>query len=526
MVEESSPLLPPEEESIDAETVTALESGSESGEHAPPFSSDTCFVCDREELMRSACKRFPVYKDHQGRRYCVLHYPGKEKSADFRAALDDKLSQKDFAFQGVWFPDDLDFRGFEFTSAAHFDRATFNAVADFSDTKFNAPACFNDAKFKANSSSSSRVSEVISVPPSPLTPALSETYAVRFFKTDVRFEFTSAARFDRATFNAVADFSDTKFNAPACFKNANFKAIVRFFKTEFRAKADFSDAVFSVDARFYDTTFSADAKFAGATFSAGASFIDEHRGRPGPAAFIAVADFSYAKFKDQVEFSEFSGRDIFGDQASLDLQFAVIEKPDRVSFHNATLRPHWFVNVDPRKFVFTAVGWEAGRISIKQEIAALETNDVSSPNRLRAIACSQLAENAESNNRYEEASRFRYWAMDLGRRTRWKGWSFSKTDWLHLLYWASSGYGERILRALGVLAAVWIVFAMLYTWVGFTEQIRFPRALTYSLGVISLQRPEPRPLTSWAYALVTLETILGPVQAALLALAIRRKFMR
>jgi len=43
---------------------------------------------------------------------------------------------------------------------------------------------------------------------------------------------------------------------------------------------------------------------------------------------------------------------------------------------------------------------------------------------------------------------------------------------------------------------------------------------------MSLQKPEPKPLTGTAQTLVLLETILGPLQAALLALAIRRKFMR
>ena len=54
----------------------------------------------------------------------------------------------------------------------------------------------------------------------------------------------------------------------------------------------------------------------------------------------------------------------------------------------------------------------------------------------------------------------------------------------------------------------------------------FDRAFTYSAAVMTLQRPEPRPATTAAQRVVLLETILGPVQAALLALAIRRKFMR
>lgn len=241
-----------------------------------------------------------------------------------------------------------------------------------------------------------------------------------------------------------------------------------------------------------------------------------------------------------------------GKTPDFDFQNSTIEKPDKVSFSTTVLRPNWFVNVDPRKFVFTDTDWALESSNIKQEIDALVKKEISSPHRLLAIASRQLAENAEANNRYEEASRFRYWAMDLARRTKWKGWTFWKTDWLHMLYWAVSGYGEKILRALGVLAAVWIVFVLLYTRIGFAQQpprasnegassvtaasmttedrvgqpLEFSRTLTYSLAVMSLQKPEPKPLTGTAQTLVLLETILGPVQAALLGLAIRRKFMR
>ncbi|HKS39357.1 MAG TPA: hypothetical protein VJX74_02000 [Blastocatellia bacterium] len=190
------------------------------------------------------------------------------------------------------------------------------------------------------------------------------------------------------------------------------------------------------------------------------------------------------------------------------------------------------MNLDSRKFVFTDVIWEWDIISIEGEIESLKGKKISSPHPLLAIACRQLAENAEANNRYEEASRFRYWAMDLARQYKWQGKAFWKTDWLHMLYWAVSGYGERILRAFAWVLAIWIVFALLYTKVGFTkpdagdEPLPFKRAFTYSLAVMSLQKPEPRPQTNTAQTLVLLETILGPVQAALLALAIRRKFMR
>ena len=360
----------------------------------PTFESvaEPSFSCACEDWMRSACAGAPFYKGHEGKRYCVLHYPGKEKSEDFARVYQSKIAAGDYNFGGVWFPDVVNLRDFEFKSDVEFSNATFSEEASFSN----------------------------------------------------------------ATFSAAADFS-------------------------------------------------------GATFSA--------------------AYFSSATFLDEIKFS---GKESFGIQSSLDLQSARIEKPERVFFHTVTLRPHWFVNVDPRKFVFIDVSWPWDAISIEDEIESLTVRkkDVSSPHRLLAIACRQLAENAEANNRYEEASRFRYWAMDLARQYKWQGKAFLKTDWLHMLYWAVSGYGERILRAFAWILAIWIIFALLYTKVGFIkpdggdEPLPFKRAFTYSLAVMSLQKPEPRPLTNTAQTLVLLETILGPVQAALLALAIRRKFMR
>lgn len=222
------------------------------------------------------------------------------------------------------------------------------------------------------------------------------------------------------------------------------------------------------------------------------------------------------------------------------LQHVRIEKPDHVSFNNLNLHPHWVVNVNARKFDFTKVDWDW--LGINEEIESLK--DISSPHRMLAIACRHLAFNAEENDRYEEASRFRYMAMESQRLEHRRGFAFWRLSWW---YWLASGYGERILRAFIVLIGVWLLFALLYTRIGFarweprwsnekeaiTEQrddvgepLKLKRAFTYSLGVMTLQKPEPRPATTAAQSFVIVETVLGPLQAALLALAIRRKFMR
>ncbi len=114
-------------------------------------------------------------------------------------------------------------------------------------------------------------------------------------------------------------------------------------------------------------------------------------------------------------------------------------------------------------------------------------------------------------------------------------------------YIRKAGYGERIFQGFVVLCGVRLVFAWLYTRVSFVrpptsltdedsaaatkrieaDELReLPSSRTYSFCVMSLQKPEPLPETVGAKTLVAVETVLGPLQAALLALVIRRKFMR
>jgi hypothetical protein len=243
---------------------------------------------------------------------------------------------------------------------------------------------------------------------------------------------------------------------------------------------------------------------------------------------------------------------------------AIFEKPERAVFHTIRLRPHWFINVDSRKFTFINVDWDNldERGAIRNEFAALERNDRGHLSRLLEVTFHQLAVNAEENNRYEEAANFRYMAMEVRRLQRGRKVDLLRLSWW---YWLLSGYGERVTRAFGALLTIWLLFAVIYwtgceTWWQPKQSARLaaessererqspavndvpqakgaqqavavaplciPEALIYSAGVMSLQKPEPLPANKRAKALVLFETILGPLQAALLALAIRRKFMR
>ena len=186
------------------------------------------FVCECDERFRSACRSEIFYKEKDGKRYCVLHYPDKDKSKHFKEALERKLAAKNFNFRGVWFPDLVDFRNFEFT--------------DFAD-------------------------------------------------------------FRAAIFNAHSYFSSAKFNKDVYFSSVIFDSVVNFSRAIFQEKS--------------------------------------------------FANFSNTRFKDKVVFSN----NVFATLFPLRFDDANIEKPERVTFHTVSLRPHWFVNVDTRKFNFVSVGW-------------------------------------------------------------------------------------------------------------------------------------------------------------------------
>jgi Pentapeptide repeats (9 copies) len=463
----------------------------------PEAAPHSPFICDCEKWMRPACAGEPFYNEYKGKRYCVLHFPGKQKSAEFEKALQRKLDNQDFEFRGVWFPDKVSFYKVHFNSYADFRSAIFSELASFSNCTFVEGAIFYEATFRASVSFTETV----------FTEAVDFTSTT--FKGDATFqivEFKSKATFNSATFNANVTFSSSGMVTELASGKSTY------FPTVFGAEADFSDAVFNSRVRFFQTEFNAGLIFESTTFN------------------------------DYVSFRGNKARRGFGPQASLDFHDAKLDKPEYLSFHTLTLRPHWFVDADARQFNFTNVDWDWR--STGEEIESLERNEVSSPHRMLETACRYLAVNAEENHRYEEASKFRYMAMDSRRRAKWRGFALWRLSWW---YWLASGYGERIPRAFAVLFGVWLLFAALYMQVGFArwdskvsneqeamtkrrdevgEPLPLPRALTYSLGVMTLQKPEPPPATTAARSVVILETVLGPVQAALLALAIRRKFMR
>ena len=618
----------------------------------PEAKSD--FVCDCEESVRSACAGEPFYEEHEGKQYCVLHYPSLDKAKGFAETLKRKIANESFNFRGTWFPGEVNFSGHHFKPAVDFAGAHFEQNADFSNASFerdvnfshcsfNAYANFDSAEFVQLEEPSSNAFKKFTVDFSSVVfahgvnfqsahfyqdriifrSAIFRSYALfgltRFMMAyvDSSVDFSSAVfeelvnfsdaeldvstnfrstrfrhgvsfrgakiysapeeglvNFRDAVFEGMADFrlarigtvrfTSAVFEGPAVFEASTFTSNAEFLAVTFRQEANFSQARFDSAALFspyyrisgtLKTNFLKDANFADATFRKNADFkqiVFNENASFKNAEFVGDVDFSNATFGGDGNFASctmasyvrFSGDDakVFSETSVLSLEHAWIKKPEHMSFHAISLKPSWFIRVDVRRFEFIDVDWQLALI--EQEIEALKVRGNQQPHRMLSIAQRGLAVNAEENHRYEEASKFRYVAMDTRRLETWRGLAPWRLSWW---YWLASGYGESALRAFLILLAIWFVASLLYTGFGFARweprlasesdavtvtrddigaPLKFKRALTYSLAVMALQKPEPKPATTAAQTVVLLETILGPVQAALLALAIRRKFMR
>ena len=554
----------------------------------------------------NACEGEDFFGEHEGKRYCVLHFPSIDKKDAFSLAINRKLESKDSNYKGVWFPDQAAFRDLEFEQKADFSSAVFNGRASFDGAKFKFEATFSGATFHDDA----RFEGVTFAEKVDFSSA---TFQQKAYFRGTRFQ--AHADFWRCVFKGNVDFSRTVFLQAASFWPSTFGSTASFYEASFRwadfrvskfhGHADFRFCSFE-NAEFIGVTFKDEAIFTFSKFDGIANFVRakfdsttrlnmstfEKEARFTFASFNGSVDFSYTVFKDIVSFSAEDETDGFGTDAALDFRNTRFESPSRVSFHGLILRPHWFLNVDPRPLTFIDVKWigqlrrrfidveieelrkrevlerksvansiaerikelslfgdEEAIEELKQEQAEVTRLAARGPNnqrfyRLMSIACRQLAINAEENHRYDQASDFRSWSMEMQRKEGWGSRGRLSIGILHSLYRLLSGYGEDVARALMILVVMCLVFAAVYTQVGFsrtlvssspvvtsgTEERGRPqtltRALVYSVAVSTLQRPDPRPLTTAAIAAVFIQTLLGPIQVALLILAIRRRFMR
>lgn len=439
-------------------------------------------------------------KEYGGKFYCLMHAPDEGKTKLFESFIKKKIQNQDYNFRGYWFPSDTEnvFENVVFSKNTSFVGGRFNGKIIFSHSQFDGYVSFRDA------------------------------------------DFENEARFRDVIFNKKAVFTTAAFKSGVIFNKSRFSDKAYFYETDFQGSIDFSD----------------------------------------------VQCANYVIFRGKTE-KEKSGKEIIRPVWKLDIEDSEFEKPDQIIFQDISLKPATFLSLEPKKFIFINMDW--GNIShtkeyTRNELRAIQNSEsidqrtnLLNPYPLFARTCRQLAYNAEENSRFEEASNFRKIAFEterLERKENRKAWSNkftevfssdiyfsdffsgSKTpikkfwniikdfpsDILHSIYGFSSSYGESWRRAFLVLVGIWFVFSLIYTQVDFSvcpadksnvpqnkvceRSLCLDEAMKHSFGTMFLQKSESRKPLERAEIFVLIETVLAPLQAAILALAIRRKFMR
>jgi uncharacterized protein YjbI with pentapeptide repeats len=454
--------------------------------------------------------------DEKNGTLCILHCGDPHKDAEKCArAVEDKISNKDFDFWHVLFScpvrfhgemENANFSGATFAGAAEFVRATFSGNADFERATFSGNATFWRAKF------------------------------------------SGAANFEMATFSSTAHFLGARFSGTANFLRATFSV-----------KADFRLATFNGKAYFRMATFSGAVDFHGVTFSGAADFVR--------ATFSGAADFSVAWFKEaalleSLAKSRDDERDPTDRRVRLNFQYVTLDKPDKIHFRDVDMAEVAFRETDVRKVEFSNVQWPQWlreEREAEQGEARLQTTK-ERKDRLAAVEklCHQLRQNYEDQRNYPDAGRFYYGEMEMRRKGNfWRRYLPSLTT----LYWLSSGYGQRPWRAFVWTVALLSSFSLLYmvtglkiegaanpsfpatvnwpelsaTWTSFRElwmSLRswgrnFGYAALHTLQVLTFSRIRTfTPLDWHGELLIVLQTVILPLQVALLALAVRRRFQR
>jgi hypothetical protein len=329
-------------------------------------------------------------------------------------------------------------------------------------------------------------------------------------------------------FSGLVNFVQTEFKKEADFGGATFTGITRFFETGFNGKIDFLPYKIREGVYFDGAIFNDIAKFIGTKFTGGASFSGE--------TFMANGYFQCTYINEKLRFE------------GINLK--------KVSFIDTDLRKIDLINCNwPKNF---------GRYILYDERAFF--NEVKSKNLITSILqrlkhrfisfdkkkikkveilYRRLKQKYKEEHNEPEVSNWHYGEKEMFR----KGSLFRRYFPLSLsnLYWFSSGYGERPVRA-GVMLfllilAISILFGLaglsslnqnpsygiaeIKGWADITNFQNFWTLILNTLQYATFEKePDFMPTTIYGGYLKLAARILIPLQAALFALAVRNRFRR
>ncbi|MCL6642568.1 MAG: pentapeptide repeat-containing protein, partial [Candidatus Bipolaricaulota bacterium] len=279
-------------------------------------------------------------------------------------------------------------------------------------------------------------------------------------------------------------------------------------ESPFFGNADFTEVTFSGDADFGQVQFFGEVEFEKTEFFKKANFYR--------TTFLKLTYFRYVQTSKTSE-----------------IQFREVRlpNPELVKFHRIDLSRWSFLDTDLRRIDFDDVTWGTIRRLWSRRTAIFDELGVSNKKVKEDLAKVErlyrhLKQNFESQRDYGRAGEFHYGEMEMKRRQL--GPVGQIPFWIYRIL---SGYGESYGRALIVLLGMWIVFAVLFTVVGYTDEwgnhADLWRSLIYSAQSMTLfHEPNITFHNVWGKAIELVASVLGVIQIALFGLALQRRFKR
>ncbi|HZM87946.1 MAG TPA: pentapeptide repeat-containing protein [Blastocatellia bacterium] len=463
----------------------------------------------------------------------------------------------------------IDLYSSKFKQGASFVNTVFEHEADFSSCSIQGESSFRGATFQE-----------------PSSFAMVRFDQTGFDKA----KFCRGVDFAQATFAGKTTFYETIFGDPSMmqendkseFKSTVFKNEANFYKAHFNTKTNFEDATFEEEAAFAASDFEEDANFKKAAFNTKAVFLK--------FSFKKAVDFTWATFGADVlvsgvsfkEFVNFNGvtlaqRTSFeaNDEGSFEsgCSFRWLKIPANalVTFENLNLEQASFVDSDLTRILFRDVKWyqppfnwtrwHRRRVALWDEYR--DKSDERRGYEKIAENYHQLVLNYESRRDYNTAEDFHIGEMETQRKKKGAG---LKPGWRRRvkerinpygIYWLFSNYGSSYWQAFIVLLAMLLTFSLIFLYsgfqpskesagspammieynlvpdaqhhpVGFGQWIDdYARAILFSLSIITFQRERfYEPVGDWSRFWLFLSVLLLTTQAAMVLLAIRRRFKR
>ncbi len=325
--------------------------------------------------------------------------------------------------------------------------------------------------------------------------------------------FEEDADFTLAIFHGEAHFTRTVFKGRASFRSCVFRNAVYFGGAMFEKEADFADATFETVADFQGTRFKTAAKFCVARFN-------------GRTRFSGRDEDSAAKGRGFIPI--FAGTEV-------DFRGVVMPSSEDLAFVEADLGKCRLLDTDLRKVHFADVSWTriGDRHGVYEEVVHLKNNEGRPWGRIEQLYRA-LKQNYEDRRDYERAGDFHYGEKEARRRN---GQTPLGLRILLTVYWLLSGYGERYWRPLLWAGFLLGASTVAYIWLGlwpkgggprldFRNGLDWLRALHYSVGVMTLLKPDTLAPLGFSKGVHTVQSLGGPLLIGLAGLAIRQRLRR